>query len=115
MQEKLKKYNPKNAQKREKRKQEKIDQQQKELMRAQKYTECIRAMHDAQAKEEKALHMQLAAKHAAAQGYKQRWFYWRSKAQTTVVSEHCDSMDSCSDDEHGLAFMRLKRELAELE
>ena len=115
MQEKLKKYNPKNARKREKRKQEKIDQQRKELMRAQKYTECIRAMHDAQTKEEKALHMQLAAKHAAAQRYKQRWLYWKSKAQTTVVSEHCDSMDSCSDDEHGLAFMRLKRELAELE
>lgn len=44
--------------------------------------------------------------------YKQRWLYWRSKAQTTGNS---DDTGSDSDDEHNLALRRLKEEIAELE
>ena len=55
---------------------------------------------------------QLANKQAAAQRYKQRWLYWRSKAQATANS---DDTGSDSDDEHDMAFTRLKEEIAELE
>ena len=58
------------------------------------------------------MNAQLANKQAAAQRYKQRWLYWRSKAQTTANS---DDTGSDSDDEHDLALRRLKEEIAELE
>ena len=112
VQNKLKKHNPINAQKREKRKQEKIEQQQKEIASAQKYKECMQAVQEAQAKELEVVNAQLANKQAAAQRYKQRWLYWRSKAQTTANS---DDTGSDSDDEHNLALRRLNEEIAELE
>ena len=72
----------------------------------------MQAEQEAQAKELEAVNAQLADKQAAAQKYKQRWLYWRSKAQTIA---NCDDTDNDSDDEHDLAFRRLKEEIAELE